>query len=129
MRGRDPRSLIRMIGGAYVVYLGYQVMRDGVIGHGITHPAGWWAGLFGAAFLMIAGVVIVVYEILQKPAPKEEDGEPAEGGEGADEPLTNLPDAKEESPAALPDAAGTNEQTADTIQTEQTDDPGKGEQQ
>jgi flagellar biosynthesis/type III secretory pathway M-ring protein FliF/YscJ len=71
--GRGPFSLIiRLIAGAYIIYLGYQLISGYINPTEETGDPVWYALVFGIAFLAV-GVFFIVDAIRKQAAPKEEE--------------------------------------------------------
>ena len=104
MGGNSFRTVIRLIAGGYICYLGYQLIKGYLYPTEETGDPVWFMMLFGIAFLVVGAFLIV--DAIRKAAVKneEESDEESDNQDGTDvSEEKELPDKEDETEAA-PDA-------------------------
>ena len=104
MGGNSFRTVIRLIAGGYICYLGYQLIKGYLYPTEETGDPVWFMMLFGIAFLVVGAFLIV--DAIRKAAVKneEESDEESDNQDGTDvSEEKKLPD-KEDETEAVPDA-------------------------
>ena len=84
MQNPGARSIIRVIAGGYLAYLGYKILRDGVIGGGMEGKMRILGGLCSILFIAV-GVAIALLALRGLSRARQEAEEEAEENAEAEE--------------------------------------------
>lgn len=107
MGGNSFRTIIRLIAGGYICYLGYQLIKGYLYPTEETGDPVWFMMLFGVLFLAI-GAFLIVNAIKNAAAAKsEEESDEGEPNETDDTNENELPDNEataDETEASAPEA-------------------------
>ena len=106
MGGNSFRTVIRLIAGGYICYLGYQLINGYIHPTEETGDPVWFMMLFGILFIAV-GVFLIIDVIRKAGAKEEETEEEAEGQENTEGTQEKeLPDKDEDDKAEAPAAGG-----------------------